>query len=66
MAVIVVMTAVLAGLVFIQIYWIKNAITLKEQQFDQNVSDALNNLAQKMERQDAASFIFDGFFTVFI
>jgi len=60
---IVVMTLVLGGMVFIQIYWINNAIALREQQFDQSVSDALRSMAQKMERQDAASFIFNEFFT---
>lgn len=62
-ALIVVMTLVLAGMVFIQIYWINNAIALREQQFDQSVSDALSQVAQNMERQDAASFIFNEFFT---
>ncbi len=60
-ALIVVMTMVLTGMVFIQIYWIKSGIALREQQFDQNVGDALNKVAQKIERQDAASFIFEGF-----
>ncbi|HXH17623.1 MAG TPA: HAMP domain-containing sensor histidine kinase [Chitinophagales bacterium] len=62
-ALIVAMILILTGLVFIQIYWIKNAIALREQQFDQNVSNALNKVAQKIERHDAASFIFDEFFT---
>lgn len=60
---IVLMTLVLAGLVFIQIFWIKNAITLHEQQFDQNVNDALHKVANKLEKHDAANYIFDEFFT---
>ncbi len=60
---IVVMTLVLTGLVFIQIYWINNAISLKEQQFDQQVNDAMKKVAQSLERQDAASFFFGEFFT---
>jgi len=62
-ALIVVMTVVLVSMVFIQIYWIKNAIALREQQFDRNVNEALNQVARKVERHDAASFIFDEFFT---
>ncbi len=62
-ALIVVMTLVLAGMVFIQIFWIKNAITLHEQQFDQNVNDALHKVANKLEKHDAANYIFDEFFT---
>ncbi len=60
---VVAMTMILAGLVSIQLYWIRNAVALKEQQFDQNVSEALNRVAQNLERQDAASFIFNDFFT---
>lgn len=60
---IVLMTLVLTGMVFIQIFWIKNAITLHEQQFDQNVSDALHKVAYRLEKHDAANYIFDEFFT---
>lgn len=60
---VVVMTLVLAGMVFIQIFWIKNAMALREQQFDQNVNDALNKVAHKLEKHDAANYVFDEFFT---
>ncbi|MDZ4844147.1 MAG: HAMP domain-containing sensor histidine kinase [Chitinophagales bacterium] len=60
---IVVMTLVLTGMVFIQIFWIKNAITLHEQQFDQGVNDALHKVSHKLEKHDAANYIFDEFFT---
>lgn len=59
----VVMTIVLAGMVFIQIFWIKNAISLHEQQFDQNVNDALNKVAHRLEKHDAANYIFDEMLT---
>ncbi|GIV33859.1 MAG: two-component sensor histidine kinase [Chitinophagales bacterium] len=58
-----VMTAILAGLVSIQFYWIRNALALREQQFDQNVTEALNLVAKNLERQDAASFLFNDFFS---
>jgi two-component system, OmpR family, phosphate regulon sensor histidine kinase PhoR len=50
-------TIALIGLVVIQLYWIKNAVALKTQRFDQVVMDALHNVVFKMERQSAASRI---------
>lgn len=47
----------LIGLAFIQHYWIKNAIALKRQRFEQVVMDAMRSVVFKMERQSAASRI---------
>jgi two-component system, OmpR family, phosphate regulon sensor histidine kinase PhoR len=38
------------GLIIIQIYWIRNALNLKEEQFKQNVSLALTEVASELER----------------
>ena len=37
------MTLALTGLIFVQAFWIKNAITIKESQFDQLVSNSLTD-----------------------
>ena len=40
----------LLGLIAIQIYWIQNALALKKEQFKQNVSLALSNTVDNLER----------------
>lgn len=45
------------GLIAIQLYWVRNAITLKEQRFEQNVNEALSNVVYKLEKQNAAARI---------
>lgn len=47
----------LSGLIFTQLYWARNALTLKEQLFDQNVNDALNTIVYKYEKASTASRI---------
>lgn len=47
----------LLGLIAIQIYWVNNAVTLGEQRFEQSVSEALNNVVKRMEKQQAAARI---------
>ena len=41
------------GLIIIQCYWIANAYKLKQQQFNQNVSEALNKIVEKVEREES-------------
>jgi len=48
-------TIALLGLIFIQIYWVKNAIQLGEQRFDQSVNEALNNVVTRYEKQTTAT-----------
>lgn len=45
------------GLIAIQIYWIRNAVVLKEQRFEQSVNEALNSVVYKMEKQSTAARI---------
>lgn len=47
------MSLVLTGLLIIQIIWINRAVALKEQQFSQNVHDALSEVAFMLEREEA-------------
>ena len=48
-------SAALIGLIFIQLYWIQNAVKLKEQAFKEDVIEALNKVVYKMEKQSTAS-----------
>ena len=45
----------LSGLIAIQIYWINNAIEIEQQRFETNVSNALNQVVDMVERQEVAS-----------
>ena len=49
----------LIGLIFIQSYWIKNAIYIKEQQFIQNVNKAMQHISDEIEEQETIIFIAD-------
>ncbi len=49
-----VITSALIGLVAIQIYWIDNAVTLKEEEFKRNVRSALFKVSNRLETIDAA------------
>jgi len=49
--------AALVGLILTQLYWAKNALSLKEQLFDQNVNDALNAVVGKFEKTSTAARI---------
>ena len=50
----IVMVIVLIGLIFIQTYWIKNAIDVKEKQFNQIVNKAIDEVITKLEVREAA------------
>lgn len=45
------------GLIAIQIYWIRSAIVLKGQRFDQSVNEALTSVVYKLEKQSTAAHI---------
>jgi two-component system phosphate regulon sensor histidine kinase PhoR len=51
----------LAGLIAIQIYWVKNAVVLGEERFEQSVNEALNNVVSRMEKRLAAAKITEKF-----
>lgn len=48
-----VMAIAIAGLVFVEIYWLKESITLKEQEFKKNVHKALRTAVFKLERYES-------------
>jgi two-component system phosphate regulon sensor histidine kinase PhoR len=56
-SVIALVTLGMIGLIAVQLYWIHNAITLKEQQFDMAVNDALGNVVVDLEKQEALNLV---------
>ncbi len=55
--VIVLMSLAVIILFGIQIYWMRNAITLKEVNFSRNVKDAMSNVIYKLEKMEVADRI---------
>lgn len=55
--IIILISAALVGLILTQLYWVKNAIALKEEHFDQSVNEALNNVVYKLEKTSTAAKI---------
>ncbi len=53
------MTLALMGLIFVQAYWIKNAITIQEKQFNQLVNNALTDLSKTIQEREAVRLIID-------
>ena len=51
------MSVSLIGIIWVQIYWIHNGITVKEAQFDQLVNDALNHVVTDIEDNESIHFI---------
>ncbi len=56
------MTTALIGLIALQVYWISHDIEVKEEQFEQNVSMAMNNVVNKLESQRDINNIIADFF----
>jgi len=53
------MATSLVGIIMIQLYWINNAIQLKEAQFDQNVKIAMKEIAEMVEKRENVVLISD-------
>ncbi len=51
------MIIALIGIIFIQLLWIKNAVKVKEEQFSQNVSEALSELNKRLETKEALNVV---------
>jgi two-component system, OmpR family, phosphate regulon sensor histidine kinase PhoR len=56
---IILMTLALTGLIFVQAFWIKNAITIKESQFDQLVSNSLTTATQNLQKNEAVRLVME-------
>ncbi len=53
--IIVLLSITLTGLIYIQLYWIRNAISVKEASFDRSVSDALSSVVYKYNKIELAN-----------
>jgi len=53
------MSAAIIGITGIQIYWIRNAIALKEATFSRGVNEAFTNVIYKLEKMEVAAKIRD-------
>lgn len=49
----------LTGLILIQGYWIKNAIEIKKEDFQQNIGEILNRVSDKIEEQETIIYLFN-------
>lgn len=56
-AIILLLTLSLVGAVALQALWIKNEWQSKRENFDRDVQDALNTVANRLEKQETASFL---------
>lgn len=55
--IIVVITIALIGLVGIQLYWINNAVKIKESRFRQSVNEAITNVIYRLEKIETARLV---------
>ena len=53
---IVTITMAMLGLIGIQVYWINNAVSLREEQFKKDIFKALNRTIDKVEEFDGPRF----------
>lgn len=59
--VIVLMSISLIGIIAVQVFWIKNAIDVKSEQFDRSVNDAMNQVVERLEKNENLLVISDQF-----
>jgi two-component system phosphate regulon sensor histidine kinase PhoR len=62
--IIALMSVALAGIISLQIYWIRHDINLKEKQFDQAVIQAMNSVVDQVETREAFHIISNRFFNL--
>ena len=59
--VIILMGISLAGIIFLQLFWIRNAISIREEHFNKSVNAALRETAQKLESHENILLLGDRF-----
>lgn len=62
--IIVVMSLALLGIITLQVYWIMHDIRLKEQQFEQSVTQAMNAIVDRIETNEAMNILHDRIFDI--
>jgi two-component system phosphate regulon sensor histidine kinase PhoR len=55
--IIVFMTISLIGIIVVQLFWIKNAILVKEAEYEENIREAINNIINEIDLKHTAVFI---------
>ena len=55
--IIILMSAALTGIILVQAYWIQNAISLRKTIFNQQVTEVLHRVVDKMERKATADIV---------
>ncbi len=63
--IVILMSLALTGLVVFQIYWIDNVLNANKDRFQSDVHGALNNVASKIEKQEALHVAYDNLDTRF-
>jgi two-component system phosphate regulon sensor histidine kinase PhoR len=53
------MILALAGLILVQAFWIKNAIAIKENQFDQLVNNAMTDISETLQEKEAVRLVME-------
>jgi len=51
------MAVSLLGIIMVQYFWIRNAIAVKEKQFDRTISDALSEIVKKFDKDQNVYFV---------
>jgi len=59
--IILLMSISLIGIIAVQVFWIKNAIAVKAEQFDRSVNDALSQVVERLEKNENLLVISDQF-----
>jgi signal transduction histidine kinase len=62
--IIIVMSIALMGIISLQLYWILHDIRIKEQQFDQTVSQAMNAIVDRIETDEAMNILHERVFRI--
>jgi len=55
--VIILMSISLAGIILLQLFWIRNAISIREEQFNNSVNNVLNETVEKLETRENIIFL---------
>lgn len=58
------MSIALMGIISLQLYWIFHDIKIKEQQFDQSVSQAMNEIVDRIETNEAMNMLHERVFRI--
>ncbi len=62
--IILLMSIALIGIISLQLYWILHDIRIKEQQFDQSVSQAMNAIVDRIETNEALQILNERVFNI--